>query len=120
MHRFLAVSVLALAFAAGPIANAQPGAAPAIPATPAIPAIPNGPGEPATPAVPAVPADSPAANTLPPGTPTIISNELPPPPASALNKSYPLCTRALQDNCQNRGESEAPGRSKAGNARRRP
>ena len=36
-----------------------------------------------------------------------------PPPASALNKTYPVCTARLQDNCQNPGEGGAPGRSRA-------
>lgn len=44
---------------------------------------------------------------------TVTSNALPPPPASALGKTYPVCTRALQDNCQNAGEGGAPGRSRA-------
>jgi len=35
------------------------------------------------------------------------------PPASALNKQYPVCTRKLQDECQNPGEGGAPGRSRA-------
>lgn len=26
-----------------------------------------------------------------------------PPPASAMNKSYPVCSRTVQDNCRNRG-----------------
>jgi hypothetical protein len=38
---------------------------------------------------------------------------LAPPPAEALNKTYPVCTRKLQDNCQNPGEGGAPGRSRA-------
>ena len=46
-------------------------------------------------------------------TTTVTSNVLPPPPASALNKVYPVCTRRLQDNCQNPGEGGAPGRSRA-------
>jgi hypothetical protein len=35
------------------------------------------------------------------------------PPPQAFNKTYPLCTRTLQDNCQNPGEGGAPGRSRA-------
>ena len=35
------------------------------------------------------------------------------PPASAMNKVYPVCTRQLQDHCQNPGEGGAPGRSRA-------
>ncbi len=34
-------------------------------------------------------------------------------PPAAMNKTYPLCTARLQDNCQNRGEGGAPGRSRA-------
>jgi hypothetical protein len=29
-----------------------------------------------------------------------------PPPATALNKTYPVCTRDLQDDCRNRGEGD--------------
>jgi hypothetical protein len=35
------------------------------------------------------------------------------PPPSALNKHYPVCTRKLQDSCQNPGEGGAPGHSRA-------
>jgi hypothetical protein len=38
---------------------------------------------------------------------------LTPLPAQAMNKVYPLCTRRLQDNCQNPGEGGAPGKSRA-------
>lgn len=34
-------------------------------------------------------------------------------PPVAANKTYPVCTARLQDNCQNRGEGGAPGRSRA-------
>lgn len=34
-------------------------------------------------------------------------------PPAALNKSYPVCTARLQDNCQNPGEGGARGRSRA-------
>jgi hypothetical protein len=47
---------------------------------------------------------------------TVVRNNpgnLTPPPASALNKTYPVCTRRMQDNCQNPGEGGAPGRSRA-------
>ena len=37
-------------------------------------------------------------------------NATPPPPA---NKSYPVCSRKIQDECQNPGEGGAPGRSRA-------
>lgn len=52
-----------------------------------------------------------------PATPTVIARTNPgnltPPPRSAMNKTYPVCTRALQDSCQNPGEGGAPGRSRA-------
>ena len=35
------------------------------------------------------------------------------PPAAALNKKYPVCRGAVQDECQNPGEGGAPGRSRA-------
>jgi hypothetical protein len=43
---------------------------------------------------------------------TIPGNDAGPPPA-ALNKSYPKCSRTVQDECQNPGEGGAPGRSRA-------
>jgi hypothetical protein len=43
---------------------------------------------------------------------TSTSNAVPP-PAQALNKSYPLCSKTVQDSCQNRGEGGAPGKSNA-------
>ena len=52
-----------------------------------------------------------------PGSPATVVHTNPgnltPPPASAMNKVYPVCTRRLQDNCQNPGEGGAPGRSRA-------
>ena len=52
-----------------------------------------------------------------PGSPAVVVHDNPgnltPPPASAMNKVYPVCTRRLQDNCQNPGEGGAPGRSRA-------
>ena len=51
------------------------------------------------------------------GAPAVVTTTNPgnlaPPPQSALNKSYPVCTRRLQDNCQNPGEGGAPGKSRA-------
>ncbi len=67
---------------------------------------------PAPAAAPFVQVDAAAATGITP-TRTVTSNALPPPPASALNKIYPVCTRVLQDNCQNAGEGGAPGRSRA-------
>jgi hypothetical protein len=52
-----------------------------------------------------------------PGAPAVVVHNNPgnltPPPQSAMNKTYPVCTRRLQDNCQNPGEGGAPGRSRA-------
>ncbi|HUQ12684.1 MAG TPA: hypothetical protein VM055_00215 [Novosphingobium sp.] len=36
-----------------------------------------------------------------------------PPPAEAMNKAYPICSRTVTDSCQNPGEGGAPGRSRA-------
>ncbi len=44
---------------------------------------------------------------------TTYPGNLAPPPASALNKDYPVCSRAIQDSCQNPGEGGAPGHSRA-------
>ena len=122
MRLFQGAALMAVMLAGAPLA-AQPantvpgmGATPATPATPADPAA-GMPAMPATPASPAVPADAPAAAALPPTAPTVVNNTLPPPPASAMNKTYPLCTRTMTDNCQNPGEGGAPGRSRASNMR---
>ena len=51
-----------------------------------------------------------------PAQTTIVTNNpgnLTAPPPQALSKTYPVCTRTLQDNCQNPGEGGAPGRSRA-------
>lgn len=52
-----------------------------------------------------------------PATPAVVERNFPgnasPPPASALNKEYPVCTARIQDSCQNPGEGGAPGRSRA-------
>ena len=42
-----------------------------------------------------------------------IPGNLTPPPASAMNKTYPVCRGAVQDSCQNPGEGGAPGKSRA-------
>jgi hypothetical protein len=52
-----------------------------------------------------------------PSTPATVVRNIPgnltPPPTSALNKTYPVCSARVQDNCQNPGEGGAPGRSRA-------
>lgn len=89
-------------------ANAQ-----ARPATPTTTVSPN-PGSPAT--VTHNPDGSVTVSPNP-GAPATVTTTYPgnltPPPASAFNKTYPVCTRKLQDNCQNPGEGGAPGRSRA-------
>ena len=52
-------------------------------------------------------------STRPSGQTVVTTNNpgnLTPPPASTLNKTYPPCTRTLQDSCQNPGEGGAPRR----------
>ena len=44
---------------------------------------------------------------------TTFPGNVSPPSSAALNKHYPVCTRKLQDNCQNPGEGGAPGHSRA-------
>ena len=36
-----------------------------------------------------------------------------PPPADAMNKTYPVCGHGVVDSCQNPGEGGAPGRDRA-------
>ena len=66
---------------------------------------------------PAMPAQTTVTTTpAQPAQTTIVTDHpgnLTPPPPQAMNKTYPLCSRTLQDNCQNRGEGGAPGRSRA-------
>lgn len=57
--------------------------------------------------------------TVPATTPdkpdTVVTNHpgnLTPPPPQALNKTYPVCTRTLQDSCQNPGEGGASRRGR--------
>ena len=64
----------------------------------------------------AQPAPPTTTVTTTPSTTVVSTNNpgnLTAPPASAMNKTYPVCTRTLQDNCQNPGEGGAPGRSRA-------
>jgi hypothetical protein len=73
----------------------------------ATPATPAGDGVPATPATP-----SPMASDNAMTTPSRMGN-MTPPPAAAMNKTYPVCSRTITDSCQNAGEGGAPGRSRA-------
>jgi hypothetical protein len=49
----------------------------------------------------------------PPAQDTVIPGNMAPPPADAMNKTYPVCRGGMTDNCQNPGEGGAPGRSRA-------
>ena len=84
---------------------------------PATTTVITEPAEPATTTVISTPSTTTViATPAEPAQTTIVSNNpgnLTPPPKSAMNKSYPVCTRALQDNCQNPGEGGAPGKSRA-------
>ena len=83
------------------------------PAPPTTTVTPN-PGAPAT--VVHNPDGTVTISPNPGGSAVVTTNHpgnLTPPPASAMNKVYPVCTRRLQDNCQNPGEGGAPGRSRA-------
>jgi hypothetical protein len=47
------------------------------------------------------------------GVVTTYPGNLAPPPVSVLNRDYPVCSRTIQDECQNPGEGGAPGHSRA-------
>ncbi len=83
------------------------------PAPEQVQANPRGEGE----ASPTPPNPSTAAAPVPPAMPADpgyqagpYKGALTPPPAEALNKTYPVCTRELQDGCQNPGEGGATKR----------
>ena len=81
----------------------------------AAPAALNAQGAPQTSAQANAPPPAPSTTvmTRPSGQALVTSNNpgnMTPPPASALNKTYPLCSRTLQDNCRNPGEGGAGGR----------
>ena len=59
--------------------------------------------------------------TIPGATPsepdTVVTTHhgnLTPPPATAMNKTYPLCTRTLQDSCRNPGEGDGRAQARTG------
>ncbi len=93
--------------------TAQPGMDPAMAAEPAVPAQPpivqaNPPGE----GVPTMTSPAPATANEPvapsiPADPGYLAGPykgaLTAPPAEAMNKVYPVCTRKLQDSCRNPG-----------------
>ena len=104
-----AASALALVCAAGPLmAQTGPACAPMAPAaTPPVSANPVGSAD--------MPSDTPpnpetAAMPVPPAMPadpayqaTPYKGALTAPPAAAMNKVYPVCTKILRDSCRNRG-----------------
>lgn len=54
----------------------------------------------------------PGTSTLPQTTTVMTtSGNFTPPPASAMNKDYPLCSRTIQDSCINPGEARRSARS---------
>lgn len=67
---------------------------------------------------PAQSANAANARAAPPSADTTgpvrnFPGNLTPPPASAMNKTYPVCRGNVQDSCQNPGEGGAPGKSRA-------
>jgi len=111
----IAASTAALALGSS-LALAQPADAPAQPPVVETQANPPGEGVPtATPPNPATAADpvAPAEPADPDYHAGPYKGALTAPPAEALNKTYPVCSRTVQDNCQNRGEGGAPGKSRA-------
>lgn len=111
MRTLLLAGATALAVAASGTLAAQPTADAAnaanLPA-PATTTVTTTPAKPATTTITTTPAQ-PAQTTIVTDSP----GNLAPPPASAMNKAYPVCSRTVQDNCQNPGEGGAPGRSRA-------
>ncbi|WP_395394266.1 hypothetical protein WBP07_03320 [Novosphingobium sp. BL-8A] len=76
------------------------------PSTPMAQANPPGEGMPTT----GVPDPQAAGQSVPPAMPADENYQggpykgaLTPPPATAMEKDYPVCTKKLQDNCRNRG-----------------
>lgn len=117
MRRLIFAGAATLALTALPAAlsaqSADQANAQAQPAPPRTTVSPN-PGSPAT---VTENADGTVTVEPNPGTAATVTTTFPgnltPPPQSALNKKYPVCSRSVQDNCQNPGEGGAPGRSRA-------
>lgn len=85
-------------------------------------ANPPGPG----PASPVPPNPETASAPVPPAMPADpgymagpYKGALTPPPAAAMSKTYPLCTRDVQDSCVNPGEAGAGQRRAARSIRKR-
>jgi len=61
-----------------------------------------------------------AAQQQPMQQSTAMPGNMAPPPADAMNKTYPVCRGGMTDNCQNPGEGGAPGHSRASDYKRGP
>ena len=114
MRNLILSGVAAIALAAVP-ALAQETDNDANASAPAEPAAPqpqsadqaNAEAAPAPPTTTVVPGAASGAGAV---VTTFPGNGAPPP---AANRQYPVCTRKLQDECQNPGEGGAPGHSRA-------
>lgn len=87
-------------------ATATDSASPAQPPVEQVQANPRGEG----PASPVPPSPARASDPVPPAQPSDPSYQAGPykgaltaPPADAMNKTYPVCTRKVQDSCRNPG-----------------
>ena len=107
MRNLILSGVAAIALAAVP-ARAQESDNDANASAPAEPADQaNAEAAPAPPTTTVVPGAASGAGAV---VTTFPGNVAPPP---AANRHYPVCTRKLQDECQNPGEGGAPGHSRA-------
>lgn len=94
----LMLSTIALLSAAGlgSALQAQDPGAPPPPVQDQDPAMPT--DAPPPPPAPPPPASSPVVTDSTPD-----NGALTPPPPEAMNKTYPVCSKTVQDNCRNRG-----------------
>lgn len=110
MRTLMFAGAVALAFATAPATLAAQDAAPA--PSPAVPAESTEPAPDTTAEANAEATPLPTTVETIPGTrpdqpDTVVTTHhgnLAPPPATAMNKTYPVCTRTLQDSCRNPGE----------------
>jgi hypothetical protein len=92
-----------------PADQAAPAAQPADQAPPPVQSADDANAQ-AAPAPPTTTVETDAATGAGAVVTTYPGNVAAPPPA---NKAYPVCSRKVQDECQNPGEGGAPGRSRA-------
>jgi hypothetical protein len=116
MRNILVIASAAALALGSTMVFAQPADTPA--GAPVVQTQANPPGEgtpTATPPNPAT-AEEPVAPAVP-RDPTYqagpYKGALTAPPAEAMGKTYPLCSKTVTDSCRNRGEGGAPGRSRA-------